>query len=192
MPYTINAKLREAKYGQKGNTKLTAKQIRELTGYFESQRRKVDVRNLCPYELWKGDQAEPEDMQTGQTVSVNYQGMIIEGTLMGFIAMGYNEMPVSEIELFEEPSANLRNHKKLQAEIWEQIDVAREAVVYELLDELKKVVQTESIAEVYMETGSIPQAIAESKSVETSEEASDLVPKAILTANRTDDWYLGA
>jgi hypothetical protein len=71
LPYAINAVLKQKKYGKVANKNLTPKQIRELMGYFQTQKRKFSVDNLVPYELWKGEQAEPEDMDDGQVASVN-------------------------------------------------------------------------------------------------------------------------
>jgi hypothetical protein len=70
MPYVLNAALRKKNYKQTSNKNLTAKQIRELMGCFISQKRPMEVRNLVPFELWKGDQAEPEDVDDGQVASI--------------------------------------------------------------------------------------------------------------------------
>ena len=122
LPFTINAKLREAKYGLKGNTKLTNAQIKELTGYFEHKRRKTDVRNLVPYELWKGNQAEPEDMDVGkvQSISVNFRGREIQGTTLGFISVGCKSLPIYQINQFMEPNMDMLG-KEYELEVWQQM-----------------------------------------------------------------------
>jgi hypothetical protein len=70
LPYAINAALKLKNYGKVTNKSLKANQIKELMGYFKTQKRKFDVNNLVPYELWKGDQAEPEDMDDGQVATM--------------------------------------------------------------------------------------------------------------------------
>ena len=126
-PYTINAKRRYQKYKKRDNTRLTEDQIRELMGCFEKARNKMEVRNLVPYELWKGDQAEPEDMDVGQhdSVFVNFQGEHMEGSKQGFVAMGYFETPKSEIDLFDEaPPMNLllEPHDVWREETWNSME----------------------------------------------------------------------
>ena len=71
-------------------------------GFFENQRRKTDVRNLVPYELWKGDQAEPEDLEkdSPDAVSIHLHDEELQGSEQGFIAMGIYEKPKSESHLF--------------------------------------------------------------------------------------------
>jgi hypothetical protein len=109
LPFAINAALREAKYGKKDNQTLTKKQVQELTGYFEDQERPYSVMNLVPYELWKGQQAEPEDMDQGQVdeIEVKFENTRLKGSNVAFYAMGYSKRPISQINLFDTVPRNL-------------------------------------------------------------------------------------
>ena len=131
LPSTINAKLRNEVYGKTNNVKLTNQQIRELMGFFEEQRRKIDVRNLVPYELWKGDQAEPEDMDDGShdAITISLQGETLHGSEQAFIAMGIYDKPKSEIHTFEELPSQLLLH---EPETWKEAGKASD-VNWELL-----------------------------------------------------------
>lgn len=86
MPHVLNTALRKSKYNQTNNKNLTDDQIRSLMGYFVGQKRPMEVRNLVPLELWKGDQAEPEDMDDGQvaSISVGIQDTRIKGSVHAF------------------------------------------------------------------------------------------------------------
>jgi hypothetical protein len=53
-PYEINYELRNKKFGKIPESKLTAEQLKVLRGYFKDQRYTYDLRNLIPFELWKG------------------------------------------------------------------------------------------------------------------------------------------
>jgi hypothetical protein len=111
LPFAINAKLRKAKNLPDDNQSLTADQIRELTGYFDEMRHTQVVDNLVPFELWKGEQAEPEDMDTGQvkTIEVTINNTRIKGSATGFYAMGYKRRPETQLYEFNElPSESLR------------------------------------------------------------------------------------
>jgi hypothetical protein len=85
-PYAINATLRRKLYKTNSNQGLTPNQIKELTGYFIGQKNPVEVRNLVPFELWKGDQAEPEDMDVGQvgSITVSLHDGKIKGSVHAF------------------------------------------------------------------------------------------------------------
>jgi hypothetical protein len=54
-PYEINIKVRDKKWPGVAESRLTAKQLRELRGYFKDQKYTYDLRNLCPLEIWKGE-----------------------------------------------------------------------------------------------------------------------------------------
>ena len=131
LPSTINSRLRNEGYGKSNNVKLTNQQIRELMGFFEEQRRKTDVRNLVPYELWKGDQAEPEDMDDGShgVISINLQGETLQGSEQAFIAMGIYDKPQSEAHTFEDLPQHLRLH---EPETWKEAGLAS-TIDWELL-----------------------------------------------------------
>ena len=111
LPFTINAALRETLHNKKGNQKLTKKQVQHLTGYFEDQEYPHAVKNLVPYELWKGDQAEPEDMDTGQVhegtvetdldVEVKFENTRLHGSNAAFYAMAGQTRPASQIHRFD-------------------------------------------------------------------------------------------
>jgi hypothetical protein len=54
-PYEINFHVRNLKYPGVTESRMTAKQLRELRGYFKDQKYTYDLRNLCPFEVWKGE-----------------------------------------------------------------------------------------------------------------------------------------
>jgi hypothetical protein len=104
LPFSINEALRKSKYANKANEFLTKEQIRDLTGYFEKMRHTQVVNNLVPYELWRGDQAEPEDMDTGQVseIEVSFGNTKMKGSKVAFYAMSKDRQPVSQIHRFDE------------------------------------------------------------------------------------------
>jgi hypothetical protein len=102
LPFSINSALRKSKNYPESNQDLSSDQIRELTGYFEDMRHTQSVENLVPYELWKGDQAEPEDMDTGQVsnIEVTFGNTVLKGSSLAFYAMGYTRRPKSQLNTF--------------------------------------------------------------------------------------------
>jgi hypothetical protein len=106
LPYAINAALRESKYHKTGDQKLTRKQVQELTGYFEDMKRSYSVKNLVPYELWKGDQAEPEDMDDGQLneIEVTFGNTRLKGSNAAFYGMSNKKRQPSQIHQFNKVS----------------------------------------------------------------------------------------
>jgi hypothetical protein len=106
LPYAINAALRESKYHKTGDQKLTKEQVRELTGYFEDMDRSYSVKNLVPYELWKGDQAEPEDMDDGQLseIVVSFGESKLKGSNAAFYGMSKKKRQPSQVHQFNNVS----------------------------------------------------------------------------------------
>jgi hypothetical protein len=47
--------VKNLKYKNIPLSKLNNEQVRELTGYFKDQNYDYDLRNLIPFELWKGE-----------------------------------------------------------------------------------------------------------------------------------------
>jgi hypothetical protein len=107
LPFAINAALRRTLHKTDSNQDLTEDQVRNLTGYFEDMRHTQSVANLVPYELWKGDQAEPEDMDTGQVgcVEVSFGNTTLQGSSLAFYAMGIPKVPQSHIHQFLSPES---------------------------------------------------------------------------------------
>jgi hypothetical protein len=126
LPFAINAKLRNKNHNTDDNQSLTKDQIRELTGYFDEMRHTQAVDNLVPYELWKGDQAEPEDMDTGQVkqIEVTFNTTRLKGSTTGFYAMGYQRRPQTQLYEFNElPSDDLRQRLP---DKWTSVDASDE------------------------------------------------------------------
>jgi hypothetical protein len=118
LPFTFNTALRNSKYPHiKDDKELSREQMQELTGYFEKMRHTQIVNNLVPYELWKGDQAEPEDMDDGQVseINVTFGNTRMSGSNVAFYAMGYKRRPQSQIHQFNELPVSLLNKP---ADIW--------------------------------------------------------------------------
>jgi hypothetical protein len=82
-------------------------------------KRTQDVRNLVPYELWKGDQAEPEDMDDGRSakvIEVVFEDTRMKGSNVAFYAMSKNKRPESQINTFETIPDHIPKIKEL--DIW--------------------------------------------------------------------------
>jgi hypothetical protein len=54
-PFEINHYLKNLKYKKIPESKLNKEQLRELRGFFKDQKYEYDLRNLIPFELWKGE-----------------------------------------------------------------------------------------------------------------------------------------
>jgi hypothetical protein len=68
--------------------------------------RPYSVKNLVPYELWKGDQAEPEDMDDGQVneIEVSFGESRLKGSNAAFYAMSNKKRQPSQIHQFNKVS----------------------------------------------------------------------------------------
>jgi ribonuclease HI len=99
-PYEINSQLKKKKFPGVPESKLNADQLRELRGYFKDQRYTYDLRNLVPFELWKGE-AEVNEKPIGTVNLLSH---------VGYLSLGPKVQPIDMFSLCMKTKLSRASH----------------------------------------------------------------------------------